>query len=86
MAEEAYAEAARRIVEILGESAARDLLRLLEGNSKVRADTYRRLYERGGFDALLDVLTDIESDPTMRGWLAEYLRIALEGGGHQPND
>jgi hypothetical protein len=33
-----YRDAARRTAEILGESAARDLLRLLESDDVIRAD------------------------------------------------
>jgi hypothetical protein len=67
-----YQAAARRIVEVLGEPATRDFLTLLESNDTVRADTFRRLYERGDKDALLDSLHDIEADPFMRGWLVEH--------------
>jgi hypothetical protein len=34
-----------------------------------------------GHEPLLDALTDLEADPVMRGWLVEYLRITLAGGG-----
>jgi hypothetical protein len=47
-----YADAARRTVEILGEPAARDLLRLLESDDAIRADAFWQFYERGGgYDA-----------------------------------
>ena len=72
-----YQDAARRIVEVLGESAAREFLTLLESNDTVRADTFRRFYERGDNDALLDSLHDLEADPVMRGWLVEQLRLEL---------
>jgi hypothetical protein len=42
------------------------------------ADAFRQFYERGGHAPLLDALTDLEGDPVMRGWLVEYLRLALE--------
>jgi hypothetical protein len=72
-----YEDAARRIVEVLGEPAAREFLTLLESNDTVRADAFRQLYERGGEDALLDSLHDLEADPVMRGWLVEHLRLEL---------
>ena len=72
-----YQEAARRIVEVLGEPAAREFLTLLESNDTVRADAFRQLYERGDKDALLDSLHDLEADPVMRGWLVEYLKMEL---------
>ena len=72
-----YQDAAHRIVEVLGEPAAREFLTLLESNDTVRADAFRQLYERGDNDALLDSLHDLEADPVMRGWLVEHLRIQL---------
>ena len=72
-----YQDAARRIVEVLGEPAAREFLTLLESNDTVRADAFRQLYERGDKDALLDSLHDLEVDPVMRGWLVEYLKMEL---------
>jgi hypothetical protein len=74
-----YQDAARRIVEVLGEPAAREFLILLESNDTVRADAFRQLYERGGKDALLDSLHDLEVDPDMRGWLVERLKMELDG-------
>ena len=74
----AYAEAARRIVDALGEQGARELLGLLGSESPVRADAFRQFYERSGHDALLDSLHYLEADPVMRGWLVEHLRLALE--------
>jgi hypothetical protein len=44
-------------------------LTLLESNDTVRADAFRQLYERGGKDALLDSLHDLEAEPIIRGWL-----------------
>jgi hypothetical protein len=72
-----YQDAARRIVEVLGESSAREFLTLLEYDDATRADAFRQFHERGGNDALLDSLHDLEADPVMRGWLAEYLRLEL---------
>jgi hypothetical protein len=72
-----YQAAARRGVEILGSDAARELMRLLEADDEVRVDAFRQLHERGGHDALLDALTDLEADPVMRGWLVEHLRLEL---------
>ena len=73
-----YQEAARRIVDTLGDPAIREFLTLLESNDTVRADIFRQFYERGGHEPLLDALADLEADPVMRGWLVEYLRIRLE--------
>src|SRR4051794_33609305 len=72
-----YQAAARDVIATLGEPAARDLLTLLESDDTVRADAFRQLYERGGNDALLDSLHDLEADLVMRGWLVEYLRLVL---------
>jgi hypothetical protein len=44
----------------------------------IRADAFRQFHERGGNEALLDALTDLEADLVMRGWLVEHLRIVLE--------
>ena len=74
-----YQFAARRIVDVLGEPAARDFLTLLESDDIVRADAFRQLYEQGAHHALLDSLHDLEADPVTRGWLAENLRLALDG-------
>jgi hypothetical protein len=72
-----YQAAARRIIETLGEPAARDLLVLLDSDDAVRADMFRQFHERGGHEPLLDALTDLEADPVMRGWLVEHLRLQL---------
>jgi len=72
-----YRAAARRTAEMLGESAARDLLRLLESDDVIRADAFRQFHERGGHEPLLDALTDLEADPVMRGWLVEHPRLEL---------
>jgi hypothetical protein len=73
-----YQAAARLIVEVLGPDGARDLLRLLETDDAVRAEAFRQFHERGGNEALLDALTDLEADPMMRGWLVEHLRLVLD--------
>jgi hypothetical protein len=72
-----YQDAARRIVEVLGEPAAREFVTLLASDESVRADSFRQLYERGSHDAMLDSLHDLEADPIIRGWLVEYLRMQL---------
>jgi hypothetical protein len=74
-----YEAAARRIVHLLGEPAAREFLILLDADDAVRADAFRQFYERGGNDALLDSLHDLAADPVIRGWLVEYLRLELGG-------
>jgi hypothetical protein len=74
-----YQDAARRIVEVLGEPAAREFLTLLESNDTVRADAFQQLYERGDNDALLDSLHNLEADPVVRGWLVEHLNTELGG-------
>jgi len=35
------------------------------------------LYERGGNEALLDSLHDLEANPVVRGWLVECPRLEL---------
>jgi hypothetical protein len=72
-----YQAAAQRIVELLGEPAAREFVTLLESSDTVRADAFRQLYERGDNAALLDSLHDLEADPVMRGWLVEHLQLKL---------
>ena len=71
-----YRGAAQRIFGTLGESAPRDLLRPLDSGDAIRA-AFRQFHERGGHEALLDALTDLEADPILRGWLAEHLRLQL---------
>ena len=73
-----YQIAARRIVDALGPETAGELLRLLEADDEVRADAFRQLYVQGGHELLLQALTDLESDPVMRGWLVEHLRVELD--------
>jgi hypothetical protein len=72
-----YQAAAQTIIDTLGEPASRDLLRLLESDDAMRADAFRQFYERGGKDALLDSLHDLEADPLVRGWLVEHLKMEL---------
>ena len=48
-----------------------------DANGDGWADAFRQLYERGGKDALLDSLHDLEVDPLMRGWLVEYMKLEL---------
>ena len=50
---------------------------VLEADDEVRVGAFRQFHERGGNEALLDALTDLEADAVMRGWLAEHLRLAL---------
>ncbi len=73
-----YERAAQELVAKLGDVAARQLLLWLDSPDDVRADLFRQLHERGTHEALLDAMTDLEADPVMRGWLVEYLRLALE--------
>jgi hypothetical protein len=72
-----YQVAAQRIIGTLGERGARDFTALLERDDATRARTFKQLHERGGHDALLDALTDLEADPLLRGWLVEHLRLGL---------
>jgi hypothetical protein len=75
MVKNRYGDAARRIVDVLDGSAAREFLTLLESADAVRADAFRRLYERGDNEAMLDSL----HDPVVRTWLVEYLAMELRG-------
>ena len=70
-----YSDAAKRIVDTLGEPAARELLTLLESDDAIRADAFRKFYEPDGHEPLTDALTELEADPVMRGWLVEHLRL-----------
>ena len=81
MNERDYQAAAQGIVATLGEEGARDLLTLLEYDDAIRAEAFRQYHDRGGHEALLDALTDLEADPVMRGWLVDQLRIELGGSG-----
>jgi hypothetical protein len=58
-----YQAAASRIIEMLGEPAAREFVTLLVSDDTIRADAFRQLYERGGNDALLDAWSDDCSEP-----------------------
>lgn len=49
----------------------------VESDDAVPAGAFRQFHERGGHEALLDALTDLEADPILRGWLAEHLRLQL---------
>lgn len=57
----------------LPDGARRDLLRVLESPSKVRADVVRQFHERGD-DGMVDVLTDLEADDPMRLQVVDALR------------
>lgn len=72
-----YADAAGALVSMLGVNGARSLLTLLDQPDQVRADAFRQLHARGSHRLLEDVLVDLELDPPMRIWLAEYLRLEL---------
>lgn len=48
--------------------ARRDLLRVLESDSRVRADVIRQFHERAD-DGMVEVLTDVEADELIRGRL-----------------
>jgi hypothetical protein len=74
-----YADAAQRIVALLGDDGARLFLKLLEQDNAFRADAFRHLHERGRLHALLDAITDLEADPVMHGWLIAHLRLAFGG-------
>jgi hypothetical protein len=54
--------------------ARRDLLRVLESGSRVRADVVRQFHERGD-DGMVEVLAELEAD----GLLREQIIILLRG-------
>ena len=80
-----YQAAAHSLAATLGEAGARDLLCLLESDDAIRADAFRQFHERGGHEALLEALTDLEADPIMRGWLVEQLRWRSEAIHEEPS-
>lgn len=53
--------------------ARRDLLRVLESPSNVRADVIRQFYERGD-EGMVEILTDLESDELIREQVVLILR------------
>jgi hypothetical protein len=67
--EQGHARRLRR----LPPGARRDLLRVLESDSRVRADAIRQFHERGD-DGMVEVLSDLEGDELMRLDVVEQLR------------
>jgi HEAT repeat protein len=63
---------ARRLRD-LPDGARRDLLRLLESPSRVRADAIRQLHERGEAE-LVDALAELEADELIRLQVVDALR------------
>lgn len=53
--------------------ARRDLLRVLESDSRVRADVVRQFHERGD-EGMVEVLTDLEADEFAREQVILLLR------------
>ena len=53
--------------------ARRDLLRVLESDSRVRADVVRQFHERGD-DGMVEVLAELEADELLREQVTLLLR------------
>ena len=53
--------------------ARRDLLRVLESPSNVRADVIRQFHERGN-DGMVEMLTELEANEILRGRAILLLR------------
>ena len=60
--------------------ARRDLLRVLESPSNVRADVVRQFHERGD-DGMVEVLTDLEVDELIRFQVIDEIVRSLEREG-----
>jgi hypothetical protein len=56
--------------------ARADLLRVLESDSRVRADVIRQFHERPGGRGMAEVLVDLEADELLRLQVIEALRGA----------
>ena len=57
--------------------ARRDLLRVLESDSRVRADVVRQFHEREDW-GMVEVLADLEADELIRLQVIEALRRTLD--------
>jgi len=57
----------------LPEGARRDLLRVLESDSRVRADVIRQFHERGD-EGMVETLAELEADELLRLHVIEALR------------
>jgi hypothetical protein len=51
-----------------------DLLRVLESDSRVRADVIRQFHERRGGEAMAELLMDLEGDELLRLQVVGLLR------------
>ena len=66
--------AARRVVDLLGEANARDLLGILELPEDDRTDLIAHMYLRDEGQGLANVLMDMEGDPN------DLIKLRLIGG------
>lgn len=57
----------------LPEGARRDLLRVLESDSRVRADVIRQFHERGD-EGMVETLAELEANELLRLHVIEALR------------
>ena len=55
-------------------AARADLLRVLESDSRVRADVIRQFHERPGGGGMAEVLIELEQDELIRLHLVQLLR------------
>jgi hypothetical protein len=60
----------------LSPEVRRELLLILESDSRVRADVVRQFHERGK-DGMVEVLTELEADGQLRRQVIEELRRAI---------
>ena len=67
-------------VGVLDAAARADLLRVLESDSRVRADLIRQFYERQGGKGMAEILMDLEADEFLR------LQVVLLLPGTRPRN
>lgn len=74
----------RRALLRIPPAARADLLRVLESDSRVRADIIRQFHERSGDKDMAEVLMDLEGDELIRLQVIDLLR-QLEKCPEYPN-
>jgi hypothetical protein len=74
----AVSDTGARVVAVLGEPAARELLEALEPSDEERAPLIGRLHARDDTRWLAELLIDLEDDEIARFRLVDALRATLE--------